>query len=542
MAPTDDNVAAIVAMGYSEELAKQALEENNDIDDAIDALYMGRVGKKKQQSSDTDETEEEEAGDYSDAEEKEEAAATPEKEEDTGGNKNQSSEDDVKVEEENSPTDDDDVEPVESTEAEEEPSEDTAEATDEAVDDSAPTLVDDAKDITEPVEKDEDSPVTPGDEEVEDEATGSKTPVEYEDEFLGDVVEDDYLVDVAEEEEMGDLEAPPPPLKVQSKKPTDENVPASSTLSTKVSPDETPVAPELSKTEPSPSTTSRSIESNVKALPPEAAVATAAAIGGDEEAQLPSDNAKDSGDAAKPANDDGGNWWSQSSKKKKQCIVIGGLVVLLVVILAIAIPVSRNNNAEPVPAPSPQGGGDDGAPPTPSPVAFAPTEAGTEERTRESIAEMLASISADGGIALNTENSAQYLALDWIMTNANLHVYSEEKLIQRYVMATLYYATNGPTWKDKWGWLTDADECSPDGWFQSRGAIEENLCDANGNLVVLKLIFNRVKGELPNELGLLTSLEVMDFSSNELEGPIFSSIGDLTKLRKLICGLTRVWL
>jgi hypothetical protein len=225
----------------------------------------------------------------------------------------------------------------------------------------------------------------------------------------------------------------------------------------------------------------------------------------DEESALPPESSTADRNQSEAPSKSSGNWWSNSSVKKKRFIVLGGLAVLLIVILAIAIPVSRNNNSSPSSEPdSPQTGTGQGGPPPDDPDAPRPSLSPEDEETRQDIKGMLSSISADGGIALNTQNSAQDLALTWLMTNAYLDDYSDDKLIQRYVLATLYYATNGARWKDKWGWLTDADECSPDGWFQSKGALEESLCNENGNLIQLKLMFNRMDGALPEELGLLS--------------------------------------
>jgi hypothetical protein len=277
----------------------------------------------------------------------------------------------------------------------------------------------------------------------------------------------------------------------------------------------------------------------------------------DEESALPESVAADGNQSEEPSKSTG-NWWSNSSVEKKRFMVFGGLAVLLIVILAIAIPVSRNNNSSPSSEAGPPQGGSPSDAPGPSPSPTGDEEAGADPRSRQGINEMLSSISADGGTALNTKNSAQDLALTWLMNNTYLEDYSDAKLIQRYALATLYYATNGARWKDKWGWLSDADECKPDGWFQSKGALEESLCNENGNLIQLKLFFNRMDGMLPEELGLLSEslgasivvtcsivpechgvvslplffTEVLDLSSNNLQGPIPNAIGEMTLLRK----------
>ena len=38
----------------------------------------------------------------------------------------------------------------------------------------------------------------------------------------------------------------------------------------------------------------------------------------------------------------------------------------------------------------------------------------------------------------------------------------EDRLIQRYILTVLYFATDGDDWENNDGWLIDANECN---WF-----------------------------------------------------------------------------
>jgi len=70
-------------------------------------------------------------------------------------------------------------------------------------------------------------------------------------------------------------------------------------------------------------------------------------------------------------------------------------------------------------------------------------------------------------------------------------------------LATFFYATNGPTTWDSFirdnGWLTDAPECE---W----GSTANNQC-TKGVYTSLTLDFVGVSGTIPEEIGLLTTLE-----------------------------------
>jgi len=122
-----------------------------------------------------------------------------------------------------------------------------------------------------------------------------------------------------------------------------------------------------------------------------------------------------------------------------------------------------------------------------------------EGTTLESLTDMLSSVSPDGGAALGIKGTPQNKALKWLAGNAKLDSYSYERKIQRYVLATFYYSTNGHAWTDNTGWLIDSDEC---GWYN-----DASFCF---NDAVVSLDFyvgstgNNLVGTIPNELALLS--------------------------------------
>jgi hypothetical protein len=113
--------------------------------------------------------------------------------------------------------------------------------------------------------------------------------------------------------------------------------------------------------------------------------------------------------------------------------------------------------------------------------------------------QLLSSKSFDGGAALRTPSTPQNKALNWLAENAALSSYSDQKKIQRYVLATLYYSTNGDNWVNKFGWLSDSDECNwyndAEGPFCVGGFVGE--LDLHGP--------NGLAGTIPPELALLSN-------------------------------------
>jgi hypothetical protein len=111
--------------------------------------------------------------------------------------------------------------------------------------------------------------------------------------------------------------------------------------------------------------------------------------------------------------------------------------------------------------------------------------------------------SVDGGEALNNVMSPQYAAYLWLLNDSWLAWYSEERRIQRYAMATIYFSLQGDSWLNNTGWLSNEHECQ---WFSR---VNRGICSwpQPRNIRRLVLYYNNLHGTLPNEIGLLTDLE-----------------------------------
>ncbi len=87
----------------------------------------------------------------------------------------------------------------------------------------------------------------------------------------------------------------------------------------------------------------------------------------------------------------------------------------------------------------------------------------------------------------------------------------------------LYEATDGPNWTKNDSWLTEA----PLGGWHGVST------DASGRVQKLILSSNGLTGEVPAELGTLTSLEGLSLRFNDLTGEIPAELGDLANLEGL---------
>ncbi|MDE2815977.1 MAG: leucine-rich repeat domain-containing protein [Chloroflexota bacterium] len=95
---------------------------------------------------------------------------------------------------------------------------------------------------------------------------------------------------------------------------------------------------------------------------------------------------------------------------------------------------------------------------------------------------------------------------------------------ERDALVVLYAATDGANWKSRRNWLTDVPV----------GRWPGVTTDERGHVTHLHLNDNRLRGEIPPELGDLTSLQELYLSQNQLTGGIPPALGNLADLKHLV--------
>lgn len=83
-------------------------------------------------------------------------------------------------------------------------------------------------------------------------------------------------------------------------------------------------------------------------------------------------------------------------------------------------------------------------------------------------------------------NNPYRMAATWIVEDDDFD--SEADILDRYALATVYYAFEGNEWTNSTNWLTSTPIC--EGWFGV-------TCDDEGNVVELELSNNNLQGEIP---------------------------------------------
>jgi hypothetical protein len=218
-------------------------------------------------------------------------------------------------------------------------------------------------------------------------------------------------------------------------------------------------------------------------------------------------------------------FWRQG---KVQCglFVIFLVVSSAAVVVGVSVALGANGSS------GDGGGGNKSSPVTPSPVAVSPSPVppvdATPSPTSSSLVIFKEQLPLYSQEALLDADSPQAEAFAWLGGDPFVSTYSEFKKLQRYALATLYYAAGGEMWINSAGWLDySVDEC---GWFTSY----PNDCILGRFKNEITLVTNGLVGTLPKELALLTDLETVVLQSSlGLKGSIPLEYGLLTNLGTL---------
>ena len=123
--------------------------------------------------------------------------------------------------------------------------------------------------------------------------------------------------------------------------------------------------------------------------------------------------------------------------------------------------------------------------------------------------------------------SAQHAAMNWMLGDNNTDLDPKEnkdRIVQRYVLAVLYYSTNGEQWPEQGNFLSPDHECR---WQPILN------CNTGENVTYLNANNNSLTGSIPVELGNLSQLTELYLHTNELNGAIPSELGNLAQLTTL---------
>ena len=131
---------------------------------------------------------------------------------------------------------------------------------------------------------------------------------------------------------------------------------------------------------------------------------------------------------------------------------------------------------------------------------------------------------------IGVPGTCQNWAREWLGTNRDITEFSDARIRQRYALAVFYCETDGASWDEKQLWLSDLHECD----WQPEMRIDP--CNRYEELQVLRNNGQQMRGRLPPELSMITSLWELSLSDNMLYGTIPTSLARLTSLDTLVLG------
>ncbi|CAJ1936559.1 unnamed protein product [Cylindrotheca closterium] len=92
--------------------------------------------------------------------------------------------------------------------------------------------------------------------------------------------------------------------------------------------------------------------------------------------------------------------------------------------------------------------------------------------------------------------------------------------LQRYVLASLYFDTDGDNWFNEGNWMGSLSVCD---WHRI-------LCNTMEHVVFVDLVASNLRGSIPTALGMLQTLTRLNLDNNELVGTIPSELGMLNNV------------
>jgi hypothetical protein len=161
----------------------------------------------------------------------------------------------------------------------------------------------------------------------------------------------------------------------------------------------------------------------------------------------------------------------------------------------------------------------------PSPTSPSNQESQNETRF-DSLRSFLSGTVTVNGALFDDPETPQYKALDWLankdLAEVSMVKQGDDRVIQRYVLAVLYFSTGGPDWEYSLNFLHPEHECDWKGTDElgnEKGVLEcVGLWGAG--VSNLQLYWNNLTGTIPDEIGVLGSLRTLALGINHLHGSI----------------------
>ncbi len=134
------------------------------------------------------------------------------------------------------------------------------------------------------------------------------------------------------------------------------------------------------------------------------------------------------------------------------------------------------------------------------------------------------------GKGIYVEGSSKYQALAWLADKDPKHLDETshiEEVLQRFVLADLYFSTSGDEWAADYHWLSHKNVCD---WNDKTHGV---FCNENKQITALSMPETHLYGTIPQDIGLLSNVQTINMAKNRVAGTIPKSIGIMSSLTEL---------
>jgi hypothetical protein len=143
-----------------------------------------------------------------------------------------------------------------------------------------------------------------------------------------------------------------------------------------------------------------------------------------------------------------------------------------------------------------------------------------------------ATIESSVGTEIYEDGTSENRALRWLAEEDPLQLpvtSTMEDVLERFVLANLYFATNGPEWTNQYNFLSAKDVCE---WNDGGPAGTDHYGVFCQEGMVYQLNFNQngLSGTIPEDIGLLSNTREFRIEDNAIVGGIPKSFGLMREL------------
>lgn len=125
---------------------------------------------------------------------------------------------------------------------------------------------------------------------------------------------------------------------------------------------------------------------------------------------------------------------------------------------------------------------------------------------------------------INIPGTCQNWAREWLRTGKDIMVFTPQRVRQRFAMALVYCEFNGDNWLEGDLWVSDLHECD---WYTMIGV---DPCSRFEEYQIIRNYGQQMRGTLPPELSMMSTLWEVSLSDNLISGTIPSDYAKLSEL------------